>query len=867
MKKNLTGILFFCCFSFFTKAAHLTGGEIYYTLVSQSGSNFTYAITVKLFKDASVAVALDNPINIAIYTNGTNALAWSGQVTQTSLQTLTATPGPCIINPPVVSYQVGLYTFTVTLPASTNGYTISWARCCRINNISNLIQPSSSYGSVYTAEIPGNGNIVDGPTNNSARFLGIDTVIICAGYQFTYNFGATDADGDLLTYEFGPGFTYPGVTVPNPPPPPPYNPLPYQAPFSSVFPMGDNVGINSATGVITGTAPAAGIYVVTVYVKEWRNGQLLATQRKDLLVKVADCDVATVTLEPNGYTNCTDFTVSFSNVTPNPFINSYFWDFGDLSVLSDTSNLSSPSYTYPDTGLYTVKVVGNRNQPCSDSTTALVRVYPVFIPANTSTGICINSPVDFFDFTFATYGTVNFWKWDFGVPSLANDTSRIQNPQYTYTSPGSYTTSMIVGSTQGCLDTIYQTINIIDKPSITMAFHDTLICSVDTIQLNASGSSGAISWTPNYNIINGTSVAPLVYPKVDTWYKVEFNDNGCRNQDSVRVRVVNSVTINASNDTTICANDPVNLFANTNGFQYAWSPATNLSSTSVLTPVATPTATTTYQFTSVIGGCQSVEDVTITVLPRPTVNAGNDVTICYNTATQLSGSTNGTTFSWSPAASLSDGTVLNPFATPLNTTSYILTSANTTGCTKPAYDTIIVTVLPEVRAFAGNDTVIIAGMPLQMRATGGVSYQWSPATNLDNPNIAGPVALLDGNPEYVTYMVTVADQFGCTDTSDITIRVYKTGPEIFVPTGFTPNGDGRNDVFRPIYIGMKTVDFFQVYNRWGQLIYSNNKMDGKGWDGMIKGLKQNSGTYIWMVQATDIIGKLHFKKGTVELIR
>jgi gliding motility-associated-like protein len=66
---------------------------------------------------------------------------------------------------------------------------------------------------------------------------------------------------------------------------------------------------------------------------------------------------------------------------------------------------------------------------------------------------------------------------------------------------------------------------------------------------------------------------------------------------------------------------------------------------------------------------------------------------------------------------------------------------------------------------------------------------------------------------------------------------------------------------------MKTVDFFQVYNRWGQLIYSNNKMDGKGWDGMIKGLKQNSGTYIWMVQATDIIGKLHFKKGTVELIR
>jgi gliding motility-associated-like protein len=176
-------------------------------------------------------------------------------------------------------------------------------------------------------------------------------------------------------------------------------------------------------------------------------------------------------------------------------------------------------------------------------------------------------------------------------------------------------------------------------------------------------------------------------------------------------------------------------------------------------------------------------------------------------------------------------------------------------------------VLPKVNAFAGNDTVIIANLPLQLKATGGVSYQWSPATGLDNPNIQGPIAMLDGNPEYVTYTVTVADQAGCFDTASITIQVYKTGPEIFVPSGFTPNGDGRNDVFRPIYVGMKAVDYFQVYNRWGALIYSNNKMDGKGWDGTINGIKQNTGTFIWMVRATDIIDKIHFKKGTVTLVR
>src|SRR5204863_3855349 len=100
------------------------------------------------------------------------------------------------------------------------------------------------------------------------------------------------------------------------------------------------VAINSTNGMITGTAPAAGIYVVTVSVKEWRNGELIATQRKDLQIKVADCDVATVTLEPNGYINCNDFTVAFSNLSPSALINNYYWDFGDLTTLADTTHLA-----------------------------------------------------------------------------------------------------------------------------------------------------------------------------------------------------------------------------------------------------------------------------------------------------------------------------------------------------------------------------------------------------------------------------------------------------------------------------------------------------------------------------------------------
>src|SRR5678810_549049 len=130
----------------------------------------------------------------------------------------------------------------------------------------------------------------------------------------------------------------------NPPLPPPYNSLPYASPFSGSTPLGNAVAIDQNTGIITGNAPAAGTYVVTVCVQEWRNGQLIATQRKDLQVKTSDCDFAEVTLNTGGYINCTDYNFSFSNLTPSSAISSYFWDFGVTNTTADTS--IAVSYTH-----------------------------------------------------------------------------------------------------------------------------------------------------------------------------------------------------------------------------------------------------------------------------------------------------------------------------------------------------------------------------------------------------------------------------------------------------------------------------------------------------------------------------------------
>lgn len=95
---------------------------------------------------------------------------------------------------------------------------------------------------------------------------------------------------------------------------------------------------------------------------------------------------------------------------------------------------------------------------------------------------------------------------------------------------------------------------------------------------------------------------------------------------------------------------------------------------------------------------------------------------------------------------------------------------------------------------------------------------------------------------------------------------FKTGPTVFVPTAFTPNGDGLNDLLRPIGAGIREIEYFGIYNRWGQLLFST-RQNGKGWDGRMNGTLQASGTYVWQVQAVDYLGKPYFQKGVFTLVR
>jgi len=255
-----------------------------------------------------------------------------------------------------------------------------------------------------------------------------------------------------------------------------------------------------------------------------------------------------------------------------------------------------------------------------------------------------------------------------------------------------------------------------------------------------------------------------------------------------------------------------------------------------------------------------------------------DTAICYGgTATLNALITTGTTYTWSnsnPLTGGGNGTIPStPFAltattSPLKTSDYFLTIVNA-GCPNALKDTFHVFVHNKIVVDAGRDTAVVMNQPLQLLATSSDTaedfYAWTPHTGLDNPSVSNPIAILGRDIDSVRYTVRATANSGCFGEAQKLVKVFKTLPDIFVPSAFTP-GKASNSVLRPIPVGISTLHYFRIYSRWGQLVYSTSAI-GQGWNGAINGHPQETGTFVWMVEGTDYTGKPVFRKGTSVLIR
>lgn len=196
-----------------------------------------------------------------------------------------------------------------------------------------------------------------------------------------------------------------------------------------------------------------------------------------------------------------------------------------------------------------------------------------------------------------------------------------------------------------------------------------------------------------------------------------------------------------------------------------------------------------------------------------------------------------------------------------DTYNVVLISENARNCTDTTLKRL---VIQDFRPFAGDDTVIVKGEYIQFDAKGGNNYLWSPQLNLNDTTIYNPRASYP-DTGYYTYMVLMKSSYGCVGIDTMNVLVVNDA-SYAMPTAFSPNNDGVNDIFRPMAVGYRSIRFFKVFNRWGEEVYDGKSLE-EGWDGTCNNKPAELGVYFWQISYIDRFGKEGIWKGDVTLIR
>ncbi|MEY2753272.1 MAG: hypothetical protein RLZZ570_1218 [Bacteroidota bacterium] len=521
---------------FASNAAHLVGGEITYTCL---GSN-QYQVKLRIYRDCfSGGAAFDNSVNFTVY-NLAGAVVTNPSVPKGPTVSVPAGTGnPCLTTPPNICTEYAEYVATLTLPPVVGGYTISYQRCCRNSTISNITNPGSR-GNTYTVKIPS----MDNTCNSTPAFTTVPPIVLCLGDQLNVDASATDSNGDSLFYEFCDIYT--GGSSGNPSPstatPPPYTTIPFVAPATPSQPVPGTpaLAINPQTGMITGVATTAGQYVVGICVSEYRNGQLLSVVRRDYQFNVTNCiintvaDMVTQLEDPSLY--CDGRTLTFTPQTTGAL--TYFWNFGDTTTSADTSSQAYPTYTFPDTGTYTVTLIINPGLVCTDTLKVPFRVMNAPDYRIEKSGIpCVEVQ----NYRFEAKGSAPYdasISWDFGSDANTFGATGKLVTGVSWNSSGVYPVRCIIQSAY-CPDTLWDTVKVYDwYYPVTATPQDTQIARGDTVLLDVT-SGASYYWFADqpvyFNNAQQRNPQALMHADSTTYYVIVTDNRGCRGIDTVFV--------------------------------------------------------------------------------------------------------------------------------------------------------------------------------------------------------------------------------------------------------------------------------------------------------------------------------------------
>lgn len=866
--------LFFCINLSHVEATHIVGGELNYECLG----NNNYKIRLKIYRDCLTGVApFDNPAYMSVFDG-------SGNLVNTftiNFPGATPVPGlinnPCFTAPTNICVEEGIYETTINLPPNSNGYHLAYQRCCRNNTILNIIDPQNS-GATYTAFIPPSSTVV---CNSNPVFNEFPPVFLCLGAPLVFDHSASDSDGDSLVYEICDPFL--GAT--------PFDPMPFQTstppfsfvnwapPYNSSYPMSTipPLNIDPQTGLLTGTPNMVGQWVIGICVKEYRNGLLVSENKRDFQFNVLNCPDLIVASVPTQQTFCDGLTVNFNNTSLNA--SSYLWDFG---VPGANSTLQNPSYTYPDTGNYTVTLIANPNTVCADTAQTIFSIYPKLETQFTvPDSQCLSG--NSFDFlALGNHSSSASINWDFGGNASLLNSSNNTLQNISFNNAGPHLVSLEI-SDYGCTDYFEDTIWVLHDPIAEITSQEDFCIGLDVDFKNNSQNAHTYYWDFDDNNMNSNQFEPsYLYPDTGVYnVMLVASNNYCSDTTYESFRVYPLLKTEIIGDTTACfAEQNFNFSAagsKTEYCTYEWDiPDGNIifsTDSFVNNIVFDTTGVFPVSLTITENGCSDTKTINVYVANPPIADFDADprqgcrpLEVNFQNQSYTETSLN---YLWQ----FGDGTnstIENPSHNYLIAGLYniSLTVESTEICFKSSsinkenyiqvFDlpTSIFSVSPE------ETSIFDPFIEINDQSINNINSTYYLEDTIVN--------LFDYTHEFVDtgyHLIKqiVVDENTCKDTS---LKEIYINPEFrfYIPNTFTPNNDGKNDFFKPELIGVKNYEF-RIYNRWGELVFLTENQKAS-WDGKTrKNTNAPQGVYVYWIKIKNDLKQEYIYNGHVNLIR
>jgi gliding motility-associated-like protein len=565
---------------------------------------------------------------------------------------------------------------------------------------------------------------------------------------------------------------------------------------------------------------------------------------------------------------------------------SYLWNFGD----GDTSTAVSPTHAYASAGYYNISLIASDPfYGCIDTleldSLVQVQTYPTagFWADPPFIG-CFPDCILFYDSSSNAMGNISQWEWDFGDGT--SDTSSTDSISHCYTTLGLFDVSLIVTSTGGCTDTLIQP-DFISVYGPTAQFHITpdSLCKGDEIMLIIDNLNNVSDFDWDFgdgqyqaNVLFDTTYH--VYDQVGLFYPklIYRSDSTCQKvkQDSIFIYLVEADFL--LSDTSICLEQAniqtINQSLGADSWSWNFGDATNIANVDSVnhTYLSEGLYSISLAIENTQTGCRDTAFQSINIIQINNAGIPDDVTFCLGDSATLSilGPTIDSAWWSTSSAYISDSVGLSILSSATNDALVFVTVSDDKGCI--LLDTVRLIVIEPFQASIiypnGGDTLIVIGTSanilVEVNGNANPLYLWTPNQNISCDQCPNPIASPLTSQEYFVY---INDSLGCFDD---TLRVFIEVIEEFkasVPTAFSPNGDGENEIVYVRGWGIKTLLEFNIYNRWGELVYQNPGDLLQGWDGKYKGEVQAQDSYAVTVKATGYNNQLITYEGFINIIR